>query len=372
MDTRNTHLLDLYTDYLLVSFGPTTATGLATLLPDLSHDQITRFLSHKTLTDNDLWHIVKPHLRQIESDAAVLILDDSVEEKTYTDASELICTHFDHVTGRYIKGINLMSCLYFSKGVSLPVNFHLIQKTELVTDPKTGKEKWQSPKSKNEIAREMIASALHRQIPFRYVLNDIWFSSAENMVFIKGKKKDFIMPLKSNRKVALSEDGKRQGKWVPISSVTFDTDAPMTIYLESVSFALLLHRQVFTNEDGDGSEGIQYLVTSDLALSATEMTTIYRKRWSATWDKWAGKIEEYHKSLKSNASLAKSPTKRVRTQSNHFFASLVAFVKLEVCRLSTQLNHFAMKAKLYQAAVASAFQELQNIKERFGSDAITA
>ena len=76
--------------------------SLATLIPDLSHDQVTRFLSQQALTDKDLWRIVKPHLRPIQSDEAVLILDDSVEEKPYTDESELICTHFDPVTGRYI------------------------------------------------------------------------------------------------------------------------------------------------------------------------------------------------------------------------------------------------------------------------------
>ena len=38
------HLLDLYTDYLVASFGATTATGLARLLDHtVSHDQITRF-----------------------------------------------------------------------------------------------------------------------------------------------------------------------------------------------------------------------------------------------------------------------------------------------------------------------------------------
>lgn len=361
MSPRNSRLLDLYTDYLLVSFGATTATGLASLLPDLSHDQVTRFLSQQELTEKDLWRIVKPHVRQIQSKDAVLILDDSVEEKPYTDASELICTHFDHTTGRYVKGINLMSCLYFSQGVSLPVNFHLIQKTELITNPKTSKEKWQSPRNKNEIAREMIASAINRQIPFRYVLNDIWFSSAENMVFIKGKKKDFIMPLKSNRKVALSEPLKKQGKWQRIDSLIFETDAPVTVHLESVPFALVLYRQVFTNEDG--SQGIQYLVTSDLSLNASSMMAIYRKRW---------KVEEYHKSLKSNASFARSPTKRVRTQSNHFFACLVAFVKLEAYRAGTALNHFALKGKLYQAAIASAFRELQILKTACQKPPITA
>ncbi len=323
---------------------------------------ITRFLSQQELTEKDLWKIVKPHLRKVQSNEAILIIDDSVEEKPYTDESELICWHFDHTKNRTVKGINLLSCLYLSQGISLPVGFELIRKTELVTDPKTGKEKWQSAKTKNEMARQMIASALHRQIPFQYVLNDLWFASAENMVFIKDKGKDFLMPIKSNRRVALSEELKKQGKWQPISSLTLDTDsdAPVTIYLESVPFPLSLYRQVFTNEDG--SQGILYLVTSDLLLSSTAMTTIYQKRWSATWDKWAGKIEEYHKSLKSNACFAKSPTKRVRTQSNHFFASLVAFVKLESYRISTRLNHFAVKAKIYQAALASAFRELQNIK----------
>ncbi len=42
MTTHNTRLLDLYTDYLLTSFGAATATGMASLLPELSHDQITR------------------------------------------------------------------------------------------------------------------------------------------------------------------------------------------------------------------------------------------------------------------------------------------------------------------------------------------
>ena len=47
MDT----LLDLYSDYLISSFGQTTATGLATLLKGgLSHDQVTRFLAGQPRT----------------------------------------------------------------------------------------------------------------------------------------------------------------------------------------------------------------------------------------------------------------------------------------------------------------------------------
>lgn len=361
MTKHNTRMLDIYTDYLLCSFGATTATGLARLVPEVSHDQVTRFLAQQTLTDKDLWKIVKPLVRQVASSEAVLIIDDTVQEKPYTDESELVTWHYDHSTQRLVKGINLLSVLYLSQDVSVPLAFELIQKTVLVTDPKTGKDKWQCPQTKNEYARAMMAGVARKQIPFRYVLADTWFSCADNMLFIKQKLgKDFIMPLKSNRKVALSGQAKQRGQWVALSSLALDTDAPVTLYLEGVPFPLVVSRQVFINEDG--SQNILYLASSDVALTAAGLFKIYQKRW---------KVEEYHKSLKSNASFAKSPTKLPHTQSNHFFASLVAFVKLESYRTATHLNHFAFKGKLYQAALASAFQQLQQLKEACPTASIT-
>jgi len=41
-------LNDIYPDYLLASFGFTTATGLSNLRPDeVGHDQVTRFYPSK-------------------------------------------------------------------------------------------------------------------------------------------------------------------------------------------------------------------------------------------------------------------------------------------------------------------------------------
>ena len=91
MTDKTRRLLDLYTDYLLVSFGQATATGLSALLPDVvSHDKVTRFLSQNEFTSKDLWKVVKPHVRRVQSEEAVLIFDDSIEEKPYTDENEII------------------------------------------------------------------------------------------------------------------------------------------------------------------------------------------------------------------------------------------------------------------------------------------
>ena len=184
------------------------------------------------------------------------------------------------------------------------------------------------------------------------MLNDVWYASSENMRCVKEDlEKEFIMPLKANRKVALSLEAKKRGVYEQVGSVELELGTVREIYVEQVEFPLLLLKQVFKNEDG--SEGVLYLVTSDLTLDHERLTTIYQRRW---------KVEEYHKSLKVNASLAKSPTKTIRTQSKHVFASIWAFVKLERLKLETKMNHFALRSRMYLKAVQAAFEELQSIR----------
>lgn len=342
-------LLDIYSDYLLSAFGSTTATGLSSVVNgSVTHDQITRFLGGELHTSADLWRLVKRYVRQIEGADGVLILDDSIAEKPYTDENDIICWHYDHTSGSTIKGINFMTALYHHQGISLPIGFAVIAKTEAYVDAKTGQNKRRSPITKNEHYRTLVQQAAHNQIPFRYVLSDVWFAAADNMMFIKHTvKRDFVMPIKSNRKVARSLADKQQGRYQRVDTLVLADETVQEIYLESVDFPLLLVKQFFANEDG--STGLLYLTTSDLTLTYNDITTIYRKRWH---------VEPYHKSLKQNASLEKSPTQTVVSQSNHFFAALCAYTKLEWLKFSSHLNHFAIKAKLYLSAVQTAFHAL--------------
>jgi Transposase DDE domain len=225
----------------------------------------------------------------------------------------------------------------------------LVAKTEKYTDPKTQKEKRRSPVSKNAVGQELIKQAVRNRIPFRFVLFDVWFASAETLVFIHQRQhRDFICPLKTNRKVALSKADKQQGRYVRVDTLELEAQTTREIYLEGVDFPLVLVKQVFTNEDG--SIGLRSLVSSDTTLTFDDLTTTYHKRWH---------VECYHKSLKQNVSLAKSPTQTVTTQTNHFFAALCGFIKLERLKMWTDLNHFTLKSKLYLNALHSAFATLR-------------
>jgi len=73
-------------------------------------------------------------------------------------------------------------------------------------------------------------------------------------------------------------------------------------------------------------------------------------------------VEVFHKTLKSNAGLTRSPTKCVRTQSNHIFMSFYAAFQLECLTSKLKINHFALRAQLYLKALQQALQELQLLK----------
>lgn len=347
-------IFDLYSDYLLVNQGQTTATGLSALVEGkLSHDSITRSLHHQDYGSRQLWQVVKPFVQQIADSTAVLTLDDTVEAKPYMDQNPLIRYQYDHCQQAAIKGINQLTALYTTRQGSLPVAYELIEKEQATTDPKTGKTKWSSAVSKQEYFRRLIRQCLSNNLAFKYILADSWFSSTENFTFIAGLGQQFILPLKANRKVALSETDQQQGRYQSIESLVFEVHQSHVVWLANLDFPVLLTKQVF--KDGDTVLGMLYLVTNDLTTDTVSIQTQYARRW---------KVEEFHKSIKSNAGYSRSPTHTVRSQSNHLFLVMLAFVKLEALRLSTSKNHFALKSLLSLNATKLAMRELNSLKSR--------
>lgn len=356
---KNPELLDIYSDYLLSSFRHTTATGLSAILENsYSHDQISRFLGQSEFDQKDYWLKIKKIVREVETEEGVLAIDDTIAEKPHSSENTLITWHFDHSKGRAVKGINILNFLYInnlenSQSVSLPVSFELITKTETYIDPNTKQEKQRSKVSKNELLQQRLRIlTIHNCLKYKYVTWDIWFSAKENFDLVhKELKKYFVAGLKSNRTIALSEEDKLNGKFRSIDSLNLKADQEQKVWLKGLDYELILLKKVFKNEDG--SIGEAYLVSNDINLNAETMYEIYQKRW---------KVEVFHKSLKQNASLNKSPTKYEITQSNHIFAAMIAFCKLEWLKCSNKINHFAIKAKLYLAAIKASFAEVQAFK----------
>jgi hypothetical protein len=229
-----------------------------------------------------------------------------------------------------VKGLNFVSLLYQLGPLALPIGATLIEKTVREWDVKKLKYTFKSEFTKNEYLQQMLSTAQPRggpqQVQYRYLLADSWYASADNMNHVLSLKHHFLFALEASRTVALSEMARCQGQFQALDALTFPDKAVLTVYLRSVKQAVLVAKQVFTNKGGGpphGSQGTLYLVSSDTTLDYEQLTKIYpggapQRRW---------KVEEYHKSLKQNTSMGKSPTKTPDTQANHFFASILAYIK---------------------------------------------
>ena len=352
---RGNQILELYSDYLLAQNNQATATGLSKMTNGrISHDQITRFLNKKPFDSRDLWAYVKSVvIQKKQSKKGVLILDDTIQEKPYTKENKAVCWHYDHAKQKTVKGINIITCMFERKSTSVPVGYEIITKTIHYKDEKTGRERRKAQETKNERFRRLIYQSHKNNVPFEHVLADSWYCSKENMNFINKLDKKFIFAIESNRLICFNDQkGTEKRHYLQLRNANLKANRPYSVSVKGINYPLTLLKKVFKN--GDGSVGILYLISNDLTLDGEAIYKLYQRRWS---------VETYHRSIKQNASLAKSPCWKEITQANHIFLVLIAFCKLEILKLRINLNHYEIRNQLFLKANLAAYEELRKLQK---------
>ncbi len=122
----------------------------------ISHDKITSFLSEGDFTGQHLWRLTKSSVRRVGTKAGIILIDDIIGEKRFTDENELITWHFDHTLGRTVKGVNILSALYYSQEMLIPVGFQPVKNAEILIDKKTGQARKKAARTKNDYFRDLL------------------------------------------------------------------------------------------------------------------------------------------------------------------------------------------------------------------------
>jgi hypothetical protein len=122
--------LDMYTSYLLSDPDNTSCSRLASIMNNLSHDSVNRFLERERYTPRDLYNQID---HEIIPEGGVLSIDDSVLDKPYSDSSKaaLIGYFWSGKHKRVVKGINLIILYYTDiNSVCFPINYRIYDKSE--------------------------------------------------------------------------------------------------------------------------------------------------------------------------------------------------------------------------------------------------
>ncbi len=181
--------LQIYILFLLSEPKYVSCVRLAKILSDLSHDSINRFLARENYTPEDLFKEVEP---KIELEGGTVSVDDMVIDKLYSDPTkaELIDYFWSGKHKKTVIGIYVVTLYYTdSKGVSLPVNYRLVNK-------KLGK-------TKHDYFLEMMAEVVAWGLKPSTVTGDSWYAKIENLNYLKDKEWGFLFALQPNRSVAL-------------------------------------------------------------------------------------------------------------------------------------------------------------------------
>ena len=280
-----------YVEYLISTVANYTGSHLAEHLDDVSHDVITDYLRTERLTARGLWELVQ----QLITDGpdAFLLVDDSIQDKRYSQFIELVKRQYSGAEHGLVRGIGIVNLVHSAgaDGDFWPIDYRLYAPDA-------------EGKTKNDHFREMLLRAVaDKLLQAKTVLLDSWYAAAENLKLIHRLGLVFFTTLKENRLVSLSKaDG-----YMHLDQIDWTPDRLQNGVqgkLKEVPFKVQLFKLVAPNGD------IDWVITNspDETLTAQVAQDANDVRWQ---------IEELHRGLKQLTGTEKCQCRKARSQRNH-------------------------------------------------------
>ena len=239
----------------------------------------------------------------------VLIIDDTMFERSSSKKVELLCKVYDHAKNTYKNGFRLLTLGWSDGNTFLPVNSCLLSSANAKTRINEAKklDKRSIGFKRRSLAQtkattvmlDLIDSAKKAKIPASHVLFDTWFCSPSSLIAIKNKDLDVIAMAKKTSKMHYLYNGVMQ----PLTEIYKQNKKRRgsSKYLLSVEITVVKNgesipaRIVYVRNKNKRKDYLA-LITTDMKISEEEVIRIYGKRWD---------IEVFFKVCKSYLKLSK-------------------------------------------------------------------
>lgn len=308
-----------YIEYLISTSENYTCSNLATHLDGVSHDAVTDYLREDKLTGRSLWERVEPLLK--DSEDCYLLVDDSVQNKEYSQHIELVSKQYSGAEHGLVRGIGVVNLVHSDGETFYPIDYRIYAVA-------------QDGKSKNEHFREMLIRAKSdKNIRARTVLFDSWYAAADNLKLIIRLGMVFVTTLKSNRLVSLTPEG----GYIHLQDLLWDADRlehGVSIKLKELPFRVQLFKVVATNGD------IDWVITNqpERTLTTHDIQHQNAVRWQ---------IEQLHRELKQLTGSEKCECRKARSQRNHLGCCYHAWLALRLCANQLRQSLYAVQHALF-------------------------
>ncbi len=174
----------------------------------------------------------------------------------------------------------------------MPVNYRIYNKQE--------------GKTKNLYLREMITEVLGWGLQPKLVTGDAWYSSRENLRFLKNKNLGFLMGIAKNRKVSIPG-----GEFTQIKNLEIPEQG-LVVHLKKFG-QVKVFRRTFKNEAT--RYYIMYLPNPDATVAITREE--FKEFHSIHWG-----IECYHRAIKQLCGIERFMVRTTEAIHTHFFGAI--------------------------------------------------
>jgi len=303
---------DLYCAFLQVTSQRYSAVTLSQVAPvELSHDAVSRWLINTKCQPKDIWEAAK---KDVLEKQGILIADETVLNKGRSEKIELVRWQYSGDEHDVIKGIGMLNILWRNEaGEIIPVDYRIYQ------PPEDGK-------TKNDHFREMLGLANKRGITPEAVVADSWYSSLNNLKYIRDLGWTWVVGLRKNRVV---NKGENLGK----------LDIPKTglrIHLRGYGWIT-----VYRFETKKGRT--DYIGTNMESPTRDKVERFVKMRWS---------IEVYHRELKQTCGLECCQSRIGRAQRNHIGLSVLSWIRMARIRSVNNISLYQQQWDVIKQSVA--------------------
>jgi len=244
-----------------------------------------------------------------EDRASVLIVDDSLYDRSRSKKVELLSKVFDHTTHKFVKGFKMLTLGWSDGTTFLPVAFSLLSSrqekrilcpADSKVDKRSAGYKKRTEATKNSIETLLKLLDSVKGLPAKYLLFDSWFAFPRTIANVVKRKLDVICMLKISSKIHYFY----QGQWMNLKEIYKRmTPTAKGNIIGSVTASI---RESKTNQElidvkivfvkDRHSKNWLAVLSTDTTISNEEIIRIYGKRWD---------IEVFFKVCKSYLALAK-------------------------------------------------------------------
>ncbi len=293
-----------------------TCTRLAEVT-DMSHDSVNRFLNRGDYEPEDMFNEVKNALYLT---GGVLSVDDTVLDKPYSRAKELISHFWSGKHHKTVIGINLVTLYYTDPlGRHMPVNFRIVDKSE--------------GKTKNDYFREMLADVIEWGMLPAFVTGDSWYSCVKNLKTVKKHQTGFMFAVEKNRLVALEKN-----QWQQVRDLEVPHDG-LEVWLKDFGFVRLYR----TKLKDQLRHYIVYQPEDKPECNRDKFEQIHDSHWL---------IEQYHRAIKQVCHIERFQVRNEKPIRNHIFAGLLSFVYLQKMLFNQVfVNIYQFQSDIYKEMV---------------------